>query len=127
MPEFAKIPLHATAGGKAILAYLSEEEREMVIEEYGLPAVTEKTITDREALESELQSISDRRVAFDREECASGYQCVGSPIVDSSNRAIGAVSVTGSIQEMTGKRFEEDITGLVVSTAKSIENDYRTA
>lgn len=127
MPEFSRIPLHATAGGKAILAFLSGDERDMIAKELGLPAMTEKTITDYETLERELQSVRDRRVAFDREEFASRYQCVGSPVVDSNNRAIGAVSVTGSMQEMTGKRLEEDITGLVVSTAKSIENDYLTS
>lgn len=127
MPKFSKVPLHATAGGKAILAYLTDEERDMILREIGLPARTEKTITDREALESELQSVRDRRVAFDREEFSKGYQCVGSPIVDSNNRAIGAVSVTGLMQEMTGKRLEEDVTGLVVGTAKSVENDYLTA
>ena len=127
VPAFSHVPLHATAGGKTILAYLPPEKRETVLDEIGLPAVTEKTITDRDELQNELQSVRDRRVAFDREEFATGYQCVGSPVVDSNAHPIGAVSVSGAIQEMTGKRLEEDITGLVVSTAKSIENDIRSA
>lgn len=127
LPAFSHVPLHATAGGKTILAYLPNGKRETVLDNRGLPTVTEKTITDRETLRSELQSVRDRRVAFDREEFATGFQCVGSPVVDSNANPIGAVSVSGSIQEMTGKRFEEDITGLVVSTAKSIENDIRSA
>jgi DNA-binding IclR family transcriptional regulator len=120
--EYSRVPLHATAGGKAILAYLPVEERERVIENLGLPAFTEKTITDRDMLEQELQSVRDRRIAFEREEFTAGYQCVGSPIVDSNTRAVGAVSVSGPTDEMTGKRLEEDTAGLVVSTAKSIEN-----
>lgn len=123
IPEYSKAPLHATAGGKAILAYLPVEERERVIEEVGLPAFTEKTITNLNELEDELQSVRDRRIAFEREEFTEGYQCVGSPVVDSNTRAVGAVSVLGSVDEMTGKRLEEDTTGLVVSTAKSIENE----
>lgn len=119
-PEYARVPLHATAGGKAILAHLPEDERER-IRETALPAMTDKTITDSDALGRELQSIRDRRVAFEREEFVSGYQCVGSPVVGSGDRPVSAVSVSGPIQRMTGKRLEEDIAGLVVSAAKSIE------
>lgn len=108
--------------GKAILAYLPAEERERAIAD-GLTSFTEKTITDRDELEDELQSVRDRRTAFEREEFTEGYQCVGSPIIGSNAQPVGAVSVSGSTAEMTGKRLEEDMTGLVVSTAKSIENE----
>ncbi|GAA0457908.1 IclR family transcriptional regulator (plasmid) [Halococcus dombrowskii] len=122
IPEYTHVPLHATAGGKAILAYLPAEERERAIAD-GLTSFTEKTITDRDELEDELQSVRDRRTAFEREEFTEGYQCVGSPIIGSNAQPVGAVSVSGSTAEMTGKRLEEDMTGLVVSTAKSIENE----
>lgn len=123
MPKYSKIPLHATAGGKAILAHLSNEERERVVNERGLPAITEKTITNHDTLKHELQSVRDRRIAFEREEFTTGYQCVGSPVLYSSTRSACAISVAGSTNEMTGKRLEEDTAGLVVSTAKSIENE----
>lgn len=126
-PAFSKIPLHATAGGKAILAFLPSEERDTLLHERELPAMTDKTMTDPDALHHELQIVHDRRTAFDREEFAAGYQCAGSPVIGTSSRPIGAVSVGGAIQDVTGKRLEEDITGLVVSTAKSIENDILMA
>lgn len=122
-PAFSMVPLHATAGGKAILAFLPTEERETILYERGLSAMTEKTITDPDALQDELQTVHDRRMAFDREEFAVGYQCAGSPVMGSSTCPIGAVSVGGSTQNVSDKRLEEDITGLVISTAKSIEND----
>jgi DNA-binding IclR family transcriptional regulator len=122
-PAFSTVPLHATAGGKAILAFLSADERDTVLQERELSAVTEKTITDPDALQHELQMVRDRRMAFDREEFAAGYQCAGSPVMGPDTRPVGAVSVGGAIQDVTGKRLEEDITGLVISTAKSIEND----
>lgn len=120
--EYARVPLHATAGGKAILAHLTSDEQNKFLAKSHLPSFTEKTITDLEILQNELKSVHDRRIAFEREEFAVGYQCVGSPVLDSDGRAVGAVSVSGSTNEMTGKRLEEDITGLVLSTAKSIEN-----
>lgn len=116
-------PLHATAGGKAILAFLSDEERSDVLDSSGLTAYTDKTITDRRELERELRSVRDRRVAFDREEFREGHQCVASPVIGRDGEPVGAVSVTGSDYHMSGKRLEEDVTGLVTSAAKSIEND----
>ena len=116
------VPLHSTAGGKTILAYLPDDTVSDIVGE-GLTAVTDKTITDAEALRGELQSARDRRVAFDREEHTVGWQSVASPITDSSNRALGAISVAGPVDELAGKTLEEDVTGLVVSAAKSIENE----
>lgn len=120
--EGDSVPLHATAGGKTILAYRPGSEVDSLLED-GLDAVTEKTITEGERLRRELQSVRDRRVAFDREEYANGWQSVASPVTDTQQRAIAAVSVSGPTEGMSGKTLEEDITGLVVSTAKTIENE----
>lgn len=120
-------PLHATAGGKSILACLDEEERDGIAERTGLPRFTDKTITDRSVLDEELQSIRDKRVAFDREEFIEGVQCVASPVLASDDSPIGSVSVTGNIQIMSGKRLEEEVVGLVVSAAKTIEKEVRTS
>jgi len=59
-------PFHASAGGKAILAFLRLSEREAILEQYEFREYTMKTITDRCALEKQLQSIRDRQTAFDR-------------------------------------------------------------
>ena len=120
-------PLHATAGGKAILANLDAETRRGIIDRTGLPTYTRKTITERSALERELQSIRDRRVSFDREEFAEGRQCVASPVLRDDGAPIGAVSVTGDVQRMSGKRLEEDVAGLTISAAKDVEMATRTA
>lgn len=116
-------PLHATAGGKAILAFFSQEKRDEILDGVGLRSYTDKTITDRRELERELRSVRDQRVAFDREEYLDGHQCVASPVVGTGGEPIAAVSVTGNIYHMSGKRLEEDVTGLVTSAAKSIENE----
>lgn len=116
-------PLHATGGGKAILAFLPADERAAIFDGPGLEAYTDKTITDSRELEQELRSVRDQRIAFDREEFLDGHQCVASPVIGGDGEPVGAVSVTGNVQHMSGKRLEEDVTGLVTSAAKSIENE----
>ncbi|WP_415379417.1 IclR family transcriptional regulator [Halosimplex sp. TS25] len=120
-------PFHATAGGKAILAFLPENDRDLVLQREGLPKYTDKTITDRGDLERELQTVRDQRVAFDREEYLDGHQCVASPVLDRNREPLGAISVSGDISQMSGKRLEEDVTGLVISAARSIENELLSA
>jgi DNA-binding IclR family transcriptional regulator len=116
-------PLHATAGGKAILAVLPAAERTDVLDDDGFESYTDKTIVDSRELERELRSIRDQRIAFGREEYLDGHQCVASPVVGGTGDPLGAVSVTGNTHHMSGKRLEEDVAGLVTSAAKSIEND----
>lgn len=125
--EGSVVPAHATAGGKAVLAYLDAAERDALVERRGLPRYTEKTITDRARLEEELQSVRDRRVAFGREEFTSGVHAVASPVLGIDGRPVGSVSVVGDTRQMSGKRLEEDVVGLVTSAAKTIERAVRTA
>ena len=120
IPEGGTVSLHASAAGKSILAYRTHEEIDAYVDEYGLPALTERTVTDPKTLREQLRSIRDRRVAFDRGEQCPDWQCVASPIVI-DDEPIAAISVSGPADRMQGKRLEEDTTGLVVSTAKAIE------
>ncbi|MFC4986284.1 IclR family transcriptional regulator [Saliphagus infecundisoli] len=114
-----RVPLHATAGGKAILSQ-SLELTEKLIEDHGLQQFTEKTIIDKQELRNELRSIRDQGVAFERGEHDPAVQCVGAPIVV-DDEPVGAVSISGNIDRMIGKKLEEDLTGLVVSTVSEIE------
>ncbi|MYL16110.1 helix-turn-helix domain-containing protein [Halorubrum terrestre] len=114
------VRLHAAAAGKAILAFRSRERVDEYISRYGLDRKTERTVTDPATLRSELRSIRDRNIAFDRGELDRNWQCVASPIVVDGD-PVGAVSVSGPSDEMQGKRLEEDTAGLVSSAAKTIE------
>ncbi|MFC4543210.1 IclR family transcriptional regulator [Halosolutus amylolyticus] len=120
IPEGGQVALHASAAGKSILAFRDHEAVDAFVDDHGLPALTERTVTDPATLRSQLRSIRDQRVAFDRGEQTPDWQCVASPIVVDGD-PIGAISVSGPADRMQGKRLEEDATGLVVSTAKAIE------
>jgi len=50
------LPLHATSGGKAFLAWLGRDERDAILPA-DLPRYTERTVTDREQLERELTEV----------------------------------------------------------------------
>ncbi len=85
---------HATATGKAILAWLPEDEALKVLEARGMRAFTEKTITDRDRLLQELHQVRTDGFAVDNEEFQQHVVCVGAPILDQNGSVIGSISVS---------------------------------
>ena len=114
-----RAPLHCTAVGKAILAYLDEAEVEEVIQSMGLPRFTDNTITDREALKKEIQRIRGCGFATDNMEHEEGVCCVGAPVRNHTGKVVGSISVSGPSQRVTAARIEE-IAPLVMERAAEI-------
>lgn len=124
--EGESVPLTATAGGKAILSYTPEDERERIIEQHGLPELTDNTITDRAELRRELRSVRDRRRAYDNGEFLPDRHCVAAPILDENGVAIAAVTVSGPADRMSEKVAQADFASLIGSTMDSIESRLGT-
>jgi IclR family acetate operon transcriptional repressor len=99
-------PYHATAVGKAMLAFLSPDSREAVLSGQ-LPAVGPRSKTSREPIEAELKEIRASRRAHDREEMEQGAYCVAVPIFDASRTVCGAISVSGLRDRMDDKTMTE--------------------
>jgi DNA-binding IclR family transcriptional regulator len=116
-----RVPLQTTALGKTILANRPADEVDEIIERHGLPAVTERTITDRDELDECLATVRERGYAYDDEERIEGMRCVAAPVTDSTGRAVAAVSVSGPKSRMRGESFEETIPNAVLQTANVIE------
>lgn len=120
--EGESVPLTATAGGKAILSYMSPEERDRIIDAHGLPELTENTITDPDELRDELRRIRNKRQAIDRGEYRPGQRCVAAPITDYDGNPIAAVTVSGPEDRMSEKVADADFPSFVGSTADSIQS-----
>jgi DNA-binding IclR family transcriptional regulator len=86
----------------------------------GLARHTKRTVTDPADLRRELRSVADRGVAYDRGECFEGMRGVAAPVRGESG-VVASVSVLGPGERLSGKRLEEDLPGLVLSAAKSVE------
>ncbi|SEH50110.1 DNA-binding transcriptional regulator, IclR family [Halopenitus malekzadehii] len=117
----SRIPLHATAAGKAILANLDEDELFDVLEQTDFEGFTDHTITDREELLDELAEIRERGYSFNREENLKGLHAVGVPILGDGGVVIGALSVSGPSHRLRGDRFHEDLPNLLLGTANELE------
>lgn len=94
------VPLHATALGKALLAWQPQEYVEGVMSR-GLQPLTAQTITDPAVLRRELERIRVEGYATDFEEYEEGLHCVGLPIRDASGNVPWAFSVAGPSIRLT--------------------------
>jgi len=113
--------LHCTALGKAILAHLPRSRVDEIIERHGLPRKTDNTITDRETLFAELETVRERDIAVDDEEVLRGLRCIATPIKSHDDRLYGAISVSGPLSRMKGERFDEELPKVVRDAANVIE------
>lgn len=84
--------LHCTSIGKAILATMPDDEVRALVARAGLPARTEHTITDADALVTELADVRARGYAEDHEENETGVRAVGAAVFDHTGEVFGAVS-----------------------------------
>ena len=112
----SRVPLHTTAPGKVLLAYHAAD----AIDRYAAEAddrPTDRTLDARGSLRDELRSVKDRGLAFDRGELISDMRGVAAPVT-AGGSVVGAIGVQGPHERFSGKRLEEDLPGLVLSTAK---------
>jgi IclR family transcriptional regulator, acetate operon repressor len=87
-------PAHATAIGKAILAFSDPATVRAVIDA-GLTRVSERTITSPALLRQELDRVRESGLGYDYEESRPGLVCVASPVHGPGGFAAGALSVSG--------------------------------
>ena len=114
-----RAPLHCTALGKVLLAFLPEEERNKILEQKGLPRLTENTITDRNKLEKELSKIQKQGFALDQEENEKDVQCIAAPIRNYRGRVIAAVSISGPAFRIDEK-VQNNLKVALIETSKEV-------
>lgn len=93
--------LHSGGAGKAMLAFLGEDDQQRVLEG-PLEPLTAKTITDPAGLKAELARIKARGYSIDDQEVVMGIYCVSVPILDALGRPVGAMSITGPSPKAAG-------------------------
>jgi len=113
-------PLHISAAGKAILAYLPEERRESILQEDPI-AFTDQTVTDTDELRDELQQIRDDQYALNQQESTRGLRAVGTPIRSEDDDVIGAISVSGPTHRIKGDVLHEELPNLLLGVVNEIE------
>lgn len=106
---------YCTGIGKAILAFMPEEEW---MERIGdvRPQYQPNTITDPEAICDELRRTRRRGYAIDNVERDPNVRCVGVPVYSSTGKLVAGISASGPAVTMTDEKLVE-CAGILQSAA----------
>ena len=91
-----RMPVHATALGKALLAHAPQADWITVLSG-PLERRTPRTITAPGRLRQQLDGVVEAGVAYEYEEAALGIVCVAAPVLDAADRPVAAISVAGDV------------------------------
>jgi DNA-binding IclR family transcriptional regulator len=105
--------------GKALLAYLPEEELARRYPDGRLKRYTNHTITVIEELRAELERVREQGYAIDMEEHELGVKCVAVPTFDHKEVA-AAVSVSGPVDRMNDHIAHDDLINPLLEVAARI-------
>ena len=87
-----RLPLHAGAASKVLLAFLAKSELQGLLDDR-LAAYTSRTIRDPHRLAAELARIRRQGYAHDKGEYAPSINAFAAPIPDRSGKVVAALSV----------------------------------
>jgi IclR family KDG regulon transcriptional repressor len=113
-----RLPAHCSACGKLLLACRPWAEVERSFGSVELQRFTPATITDLERLRAELDEVSLRGVAFDREEIVPGLSCVAAPLHSEAGDVIAAISLSVPTYRFMGE--EDGYVRMITGAARRI-------
>lgn len=113
------VPTYCTAGGRAALSVLPEEEARRIVTCTPLHAYTSKTETDIDAIMARIDQARADGYAVVVDEFVQGEVAIGIAIARDSV-PLGALHVAGSLSEWTPKDFVDKITPLATEAARAV-------
>jgi DNA-binding IclR family transcriptional regulator len=111
-----RMPIHCTGLGKALMAYLPEEQIQSHIKQ-GLIRYNENTIVSASRLKDELLRIRSHGYAIDDEEETVGLRCLGAPVFDKNKQAAAAISIAGTSEQLSDEKVDRLVRALKQAAA----------
>lgn len=101
----SRAPLHASGVGKALLAWMPDDERAQLLDGRELARVTANTLYQPDTLGVETEQIRAQGFTCDREEHAVGLHCVAACVFDEHGAPLAAISVSGPVARIPEARL----------------------
>ena len=96
-----RLPAHATALGKVLLASLPESELTARLAQKALVPMTPRTVSNFRQLTEELAEVREQGYGVDREEAVEDLYCFAAPVWDQSRKTVAAISVSAPKSRVT--------------------------
>jgi len=105
----SRVPLHATAIGKVLLAHMPPDARRRLLAVLPCPALMPATITDPEKLEAECAAIVSRGYALNKEENTEGLVGLAVPVREGTGRVIAGLAVHAPAARLNLRAAVDDL------------------
>jgi len=99
------LPLHCGGSGKALLAFLPDEEIDKIIQKEKFIPFGPNTITDPTKLKEHLKEIRKNGYAISFEERILGSASVAAPVLDYKGKVVASLSISGPTTRFTKKKI----------------------
>ena len=116
-----EFPLHATAAGKAIFAFQSDDLIEEELAK-GLKRFMPATLSSKKAVRKELALIKDRGYAINDSELDPGVYALAAPLVLTDNSVVGALAIVGIRDRLLKAATEKEIATSIIQAANELSN-----
>ena len=125
----SRVPVHCSASGKIFLSQMSPSQRLRLLSHAPLEAYTPKTITQPEALETEIKLVKRQGFALDNEEFLPGLLCVAMLVPASVGRSNLCIAVQAPLMRLTADKALALLPALqrAADALSQIENDAMPA
>jgi sugar lactone lactonase YvrE/DNA-binding IclR family transcriptional regulator len=117
-----RLPIHATALGKVIVAYLDPQKQTELLQSLTMQAYTDRTLTTMGDLRRELDLTRARGYGLEYMEFDTSVAGVAAPIFDIEGRPIGAVSFSGQPKQLDAARAHS-LTSTLIGAARTISHN----
>ncbi|MGJ8622647.1 MAG: HTH-type transcriptional regulator BhcR [Yoonia sp.] len=97
--------MHASGIGKALLCRMDDKRQRQVLAASKLEQFTPYTLTDPEALITDLHAAKARGYAIDGEERNVGMRCIAAPVFNVFGEVVAGISVSGPTTRITPERI----------------------
>lgn len=121
-----RLPVHCTSEGKLFLAYMSDREREEILQRKSWKAYTTRSILSRKELDMELLRIRNQGYSTESSEYKVGLRSIAAPIFDGEGAVQYALGLICMNRQLEANQFEKEIQ-LVMDAAAKITEQMRAA
>jgi IclR family pca regulon transcriptional regulator len=121
-----RMPTFCSAGGRATLAALPDEEVREILSDSDLTPMTADTLTDPDRIFAEVRKSRERGYGFVVNESAPSEITVAAAVLDRDRRPIAAVHIAGSLTKWSPEDYERNFSPYVVEAAKSLSASEET-
>jgi IclR family transcriptional regulator, pca regulon regulatory protein len=116
----SRLPYYATSLGKALAAWLPEEDRRKIWESGKIEAFTERTITDFDEFEEHLEACRNQGYAEGYNELEAGLHSIAVPIFNRKREPIAAMNISTNTLRSSEERIKKVFLPVLLQGAEEL-------